>query len=76
MLWTFVYYFFRRSEPYYYSCKSVYLNAPAIYVLLNMCIFKVIHFIFETSKTVERYSEKKKKETTKLFTTLQVKIWF
>ena len=53
----FVYFFFRRSEVYYYSCTSIYLNAPAIYVFLNMYIFKVIHFVFQTSKTVERKKE-------------------
>ena len=43
---------------------SLYLNAPAIYVFLKMFILKVIHFIFETSKTVE---------ITRLFTTMQIK---
>ena len=56
---AFVYYFFRRSEVYYYSCTSVYLNAPAIYVFLNICMFKVNHFILRTSKTVERKKKDK-----------------
>ena len=50
----FVYYFYRRSKVYYYSYTSVHLNVPSIYVFLKMCKFKVIHFIFEASKTVER----------------------
>ena len=31
------------------------------YVFLKMCIFEVTHFTFETSKTVERKKERKKK---------------
>ena len=75
----FVCYFFRRSEEYYYLWTSVYLNAPAVYVLLKMCIFKVIHFIFETSKTVERKKEqnyllrcKQKFKTNKIFNLFKV----
>ena len=38
-----------------------------------MCIFKVIHSIFETSKTLEKKKERKK-ERTELFTTMKIKI--
>ena len=42
---------------YFYSCASVDLNAPGIYVFLKMGIFKVIYFIFETRKTEGRKND-------------------
>ena len=64
------------SEVCYYSCTSVYLNAPAMYVFFKMRIFKVIHFIFWTSKTVEwestRVRCKSKYNSNKIFNLFKV----
>ena len=58
-----IYYFFRRSEVYYYLYTSVSLYAPVIYVFLKMFLkhvlhvfknLKIINFIFVISKIVER----------------------